>query len=343
MKFKAIVFTIMFLVNTHAYADEIRIGSWNIANLHHENNKSLRQDSVTRDEQDFSRLKDYAKEIDLDIIALQEIGSLRAATRIFPEAEYHLAISSRYKAGTEDLPHDQRDIYTAFAVKKSRFPQRPDFETLDALSIAHLSVARNNKPTNRKTRAGLILSLNIDGRTVKLLNVHLKSICHQNSLLPIYDENKLGTPVKSRFHCRTLNAQINILESWIEQQVFLDSSIIVLGDFNRRLNRFDDVPDKTDHAWEMINDGKPNNLILRKGPKGKNTKCWLPEHKLFYEEYIDFIIYDNKLDSHVTEDSIQKMALPFQDAEKYEGKNGQKLSDHCPVFATINASHIKLN
>jgi len=62
-----------------------RIGTWNIANLHHESGVALRDGSVARDDVDFDRLAAFAADLDLDIIALQEIGSPAAAARIFPE------------------------------------------------------------------------------------------------------------------------------------------------------------------------------------------------------------------------------------------------------------------
>jgi hypothetical protein len=66
-----------------AHAD-LRIGTWNIANLHHEDDVPLRPGAQARDAEDFARLGAYAASLDLDIVALQEIGSTRALARIFP-------------------------------------------------------------------------------------------------------------------------------------------------------------------------------------------------------------------------------------------------------------------
>ena len=108
----------------------LRIGTWNIANLHHETGVALRSSSLPRDDEDFARLKGFAEMLDLDIGALQEVGSPAAVARVFPEEDYHIVMSNRYVSGSEALPSDQRDIYTALVIAKDRFPSLPPVSTL---------------------------------------------------------------------------------------------------------------------------------------------------------------------------------------------------------------------
>jgi endonuclease/exonuclease/phosphatase family metal-dependent hydrolase len=314
-------------------ADQLTIGNWNIANLHHENDVALRPGSQPRDAEDFERLRAYADSLAFDIVALQEIGSPAALARIFPESEYHLLMEGRYQPGDELNPPEERDIFNAFAVRKSRFPGVPVAETLDGLALSHIEIDNKGKESNRPTRAGLVLTLALGDRTIRILNVHLKSSCHGNSLDPVFDTRRDGPLNANRYDCRTLAAQAHILENWIEQQAQLNRSVIVLGDFNRRLNRFDDQPNGADHFWEMINDGEPNGLMLRKGPLGKNITCW-PNHTLFHEEHIDFIVFDTALDPFLSTDAIAKLALPHQDHPKYANE-GDRLSDHCPIVGKV--------
>src|SRR5262249_9188251 len=150
--------------------------------------------------------------------------------------------------GAENAPANDRDIYTAFALRKARFPSLPEIEHVNALALIQVSV-KAGAAENRPTRAGIALKLTIGPKTVKLLDVHLKSACPSFGLDPVRDVKQDGTPIPLRYDCRTLQAQALILENWIEQQAQLGNSIIVLGDFNRQLNRFDGDPAHKDHFW----------------------------------------------------------------------------------------------
>lgn len=333
MKSFIAIFTAL-LVSTSVHADEIKIATWNIANLHHEDNVALRDRAEPRDQEDYDRLAEYASELNADIIGLQEIGSPAAIKRIFSEDEYHIFISDRYNVGDENRPPEQRDIFTGFAISKDRFPTAPAVSTFSAISITNVEMNRG-VAVNRPTRAGMIVEFEHGGKRIKLLNVHLKSSCHGNSLNPVFDERTDGSLNWSRFDCRTLAAQNLIMENWIEQQQELGNSVIVVGDFNRRLNLHDNNPAKQDHFWADLNDGNPD-LTLSKGPLGKNTNCWVDHDKFFYEDHIDFIVFDDSLDDMISAQDIKKVPLPHENDPKYQGYAGQKISDHCPVVGTLN-------
>ena len=95
-------------------ADQIRIASWNLNNLHYEAGVPLRKDAPERTEVDYRVLRKYAKRLNADIIALQEVNGPQAAKRVFPD--HDLYFSTRYG---EDLLSDQSSdrIYTGFAVR----------------------------------------------------------------------------------------------------------------------------------------------------------------------------------------------------------------------------------
>jgi endonuclease/exonuclease/phosphatase family metal-dependent hydrolase len=322
------------LISATADANELRIGTWNIANLHHEEGVPLRDGAQPRDAEDYGRLRAFAASLNLDIAALQEIGAPRALARVFPDTEYHLVMSGLYRPGDEDRPASERDIYTAFAIRKATFPAIPKIESVPALALVHVGIDRDGKASNRPTRDGMVMDLKIGDRDVRMLNVHLKSFCHAHSLNPVFDMSKNGRVNSNRYDCRTLAAQAMILENWIEQQVELGRSVVVLGDFNRQFNRAGSAR-RPDHFWGLINDGTPNGLQLRKGPSGKNTTCWPRPHELFHDEHIEFVIFDASLARSIKEASISKVALPHHADPKYAGKKGEKLSDHCPVVFQV--------
>lgn len=324
--------------------DRLRIGTWNIANLHHESGVALRGSSLPRDDQDYARLAKHASELDLDIAALQEVGSPAAVVRVFPKDEYHVVMSDRYIDGAENAAVN-RSIYTALVFAKDRFPEVPHTTTFDALGIDHLGFDRDGKPSSRPTRAGVITHLTVGGEPVRMLNVHLKSFCHRWPLFPIQDQNAAGKPFDSRFDCRTLGAQLNILESWIEQQAAQGITTIILGDFNRDLNAMNEAGEPIDGFWRALNDGSPNALELEKGPLGIDEICW-PNHNDRFDDHIDFIIWDNRLGDLATLTAPVKLTMGHEDDPKYATipdpdnsnrkiKQRQKLSDHCPVVMEI--------
>jgi endonuclease/exonuclease/phosphatase family metal-dependent hydrolase len=315
-----------------AQAEDIRFGTWNITNLHHESGVPLRNGAVPRDDEDFERLREFAASLKLDIVALQEIGSPTALSRIFPAEDYHLMISEDYVEGSETAPAQERDIYTAFAVRKEAFPQPPEVTTIDALGIRHLTVDRDGKPQARRVRSGLVMRLEGAGEPVELMNVHLKSVCNANSLDPVYDTRRDGTVQSNRYDCRTLLAQTAILENWIEQRQQLGIGVIVLGDFNRQLNR----TTGTDHMWQMLDDATPAGLDLVKAPESPDTVCWPEPHAGFFPSNIDFVVFQASLSDRIDEASIQKVGIPNADDPRYAGENNERLSDHCPVVGVLS-------
>ncbi|MEM8550648.1 MAG: endonuclease/exonuclease/phosphatase family protein, partial [Verrucomicrobiota bacterium] len=303
------------------------------ANLHHESGAALREGSAVRDDIDYERLAALAAALDLDIAALQEIGSPRAARRVFPESDYHLVMSSRYEPGAED--QDERDIYTAVAFAKDRFPAIPTTATLEAIAIPNIDFDRDGTPSIRDTRAGIVAEIEVAGQPVHLLNVHLKSSCHRWSLDPVVDESSTTqSPFRSRFDCRTLAAQAAVLESWIEQQAAQGIPTIVLGDFNREMNASNDDGEPIDHLWRNLNDGTPGGLTLIKGPDGIDTVCW-PNHDPRFEEHIDFVVYDAQLADLATVQEPEKMSMGFETDPRYDDRDRQRLSDHCPVVTAV--------
>lgn len=322
-------------VTTPAAQERLRIATWNIANLHHVSGVPLRSGSKARDDEDFARLAALAEQLDLDIAALQEIGSPAALERVFPSADYHVVMSDRYVPGSENLPADQRGIYTAMVFSRERFATAPEVIQMPALSILHIGFDRDGTPSSRATRGGLIAEIELGGETVRLLGVHLKSFCHRWSLDPITDQHPTtGKPFSSRFDCRTLRAQLSILESWIEQQAAQGVTSIVLGDFNRNLNTEDSAGNSIDDFWLDLNDGTPNSLSLSKGPLGLDDVCW-PDHSDRFDQHIDLFVFDENLSDLVSGMDIQKHTMGFENDPKYSGKDKQRLSDHCPVVMTL--------
>ena len=125
------------------------------------------------------------------------------------------------------------------------------------------------------------------------------------------------------------------MENWIETQVASGRNAMVLGDFNRKLNGEDG--NGSDHFWTELNDGKPDELHLVKGPGGPDNSCWR-ENSTHKSDHIDFIVANTELLSEEQARGITKYDWEFNDEQKYpdyEGSLKDRLSDHCPVVLTL--------
>ena len=97
-----------------APAEWLRIATWNLNLLHWRTGGAVWRGAPARRNTDYRTLARYARNLNADVIAFQEVNGPRAAARVFPPRDYSLHISGR---------HDPRydDIYNGFAVRKGRF------------------------------------------------------------------------------------------------------------------------------------------------------------------------------------------------------------------------------
>lgn len=166
----------------------LKVATWNIENLRENANK------------DFSKLQDYAKRLDADVVALQEVDGPAAAKEVFDENKYQFFFSGSN--------NPQR---TGFAVRQGiQVEQNPDYEELS------LSDLRN----------GTDITINVGDRAIRMLSVHLKSFCFEKPL----------TGSVNTQDCRKLKQQLPILEDWIDTRAQNNVPFVVMGDFNRRFN-----------------------------------------------------------------------------------------------------------
>ena len=139
-----------FLVG--ANAAEIKIASWNIYWLTSEDPNHHR-----RKANDYARLAQYANDLDAEVIALQEVdaGFVR---KVFPLQQYRIELSHR----------DRTQQRTGFAIRKGiRYRRLPDYRDLS---------------TKWGLRYGTVIELEVGGKKIDVMSVHLKSGCHDRDL-----------------------------------------------------------------------------------------------------------------------------------------------------------------
>ena len=303
-----LVWLLLLVGCCNANADRLRIATWNLNNLHSAIDEPLRTGAPARSEHDFAVLADYARRLDADIVALQEVSGPHAIARVFSPPEYEVHLSGSYYADrSRQRPTDR--IYTAFAIRRDR---------VDLISVQDMPALAVELGDGYRTRHGLELVVNWLGAPLHLLAVHLKSGCFAGAL-----QNPRSTA------CRILSAQVPSLERWIDQRVAQDQALVVLGDFNRAF----DVHGGRDHFWRDIDDREPAGLDLWRLPFATQSSCWLgtPRH---HPDPIDFMVFDQRAWRWVDRESFAQIDYDPRDRDAERGTP----SDHCPSFVDLDSN-----
>lgn len=199
------------MMSTSAFASSLKIVTWNVEFLTAKNNTSC----APRNDADYKKLSQFAKSMDADVYALQEVESAKAMARVFDSNTYDFIVSER-TGKTYDCRHNSKYKTTqqrvAYAVKKNINYQYSASENLTKLDL-------NN---DNSLRYGLVLQL----PKVTLMNVHLKSACHSGDVL------------SNGSNCDVKKKQFDELTKWVNRQPTL-KKLVILGDFNHKFNQGD--------------------------------------------------------------------------------------------------------
>lgn len=268
-------------------AKDIKIATWNLgwltlrASEINGPNADPKRAIYQRTDEDFARLHGYAAKLDADIIALQEVDTVEAAAKVFDPGEYTVILG------------DETDFQRAgWAVRKSvKFTRMPDLAALDLL---------DGQP--RSLRKGVDVIFHLPGGDLRGLAVHLKSGCF--------------SPKNQNDACPVIAEQMPILSQWIDARQTEGTSLLVAGDFNRRLR-------DEDPLWKVLDNG-PSQLKLVTADKANH--CWAGE----YPDFIDQIILGGPVARRAKEGTFG--VLVYSETSRDDKK---RVSDHCPVSIEI--------
>lgn len=202
---------------TPAQATELKLATWNIAWLT-ARDAELPRDRAQRRPADLDLLAGYARRLEADILALQEVDGPEAAARVIDPRAYAFFFPAE-----DDL---QR---AGFAVRRGlRVTQHPDLEALDLNPRARFSLRR-----------GTDITVESGGQRLRLLSVHLKGGCAAGPLgWPDYD-------------CEQLARQSEVLARWVADRQAEGVAFALLGDFNRA------IAGPGDDLWRRLTAGAP--------------------------------------------------------------------------------------
>lgn len=325
----------------HAELQELHVATWNIAWLRgaplsdadYERCKRLtfeqraRLDDrhpmrwICRNASHYAELAAIAARVQVDVIALQEVESVEAVARILPREQFDIFLA--------DSPWIQR---VGFAVRRGRA------RVLRFEGYAPLGAVMAERP-----RWGADLTLRVDGTTLRLLAVHLKSACHAR---PLTDESRPPRSLPDEPPaCLQLAQQVKPLEDWIDARVREKALFMVLGDFNRRFDSLAerelparDARGRQQSIWREINDNDPPGARLARLTEGRTQArpCRAGDPKLSDEErgmYIDHIIVGEALLPAFVERSLWQWPLIEGKSTRETRARTRELSDHCPLSA----------
>jgi endonuclease/exonuclease/phosphatase family metal-dependent hydrolase len=232
---------------------------------------------LERSSRDFAILARYARVLDADVIALQEVDGADAARLVFND--YAFCFTAR--------KHVQN---TGFAVRKGvPFRCGPD---VTALSLGD------------SLRRGAELTLFPgERRELHLLSVHLKSGC---------STKPLSAPDRA---CNELARQGPLLEGWIDAQARAGHRFAVLGDFNRDLladQKRGAGAKRHDSLWHEIDDANPPEADLHNAAEGEPFRNCAPGQA--YRGYIDNIVTSRSVTAQVLPKSFSRVTYSAADA-----------------------------
>jgi endonuclease/exonuclease/phosphatase family metal-dependent hydrolase len=195
---KRLLLLFALLVPLHASATELKIATWNLDWLTTRpgGDRGMPADVIPRSDEDFIRLAQYARQLNADVVAIEEVDGPLAASKVFSRDQYSI-----------HMTRDHVIQRVGIVVRRGlRYDVNPD---LTALSANHL-------------RSGADITLHLGSSDLRVLAVHLKKGCPELSL----------TNARGRV-CAELRDQIPPLTDWITARRREGSAFLILGDFNR--------------------------------------------------------------------------------------------------------------
>ena len=194
-----------------AQARDLKVATWNLEWLtaRTQGDPELPEDVKPKTAPDWAVLRQYAAQLDADVVALEEVDGPDIAAALFPPDRYQLFF-------TGDHVVQRVGIAVKLGISAHR---NPDLTALDLYPEAR-----------HRLRSGDDITLDLPSGPLRILAVHLKTGCQFDHL-----------ETSHRPACATLRGQVPVLDGWLAQRRREGAPFILLGDFNRWMSGNDDV------------------------------------------------------------------------------------------------------
>lgn len=269
---------LLCLFTFQAGAADLKITTWNLEWLtsKHAGDPALPRDVQPKTPDDIARLRSYATQLNADVIGFQEVDGPAIAAMVFAPERYVL-----------HMTQDSVVQRVGFAVRRGLdITANPD---LVALSLPE---------HGGRLRSGADITLRLPGGHLRLLNLHLKTGCRQDPLSR-----------STRPQCATLRAQLAPLQGWIAERQRELVPYVLLGDFNRWM-------DRSDQFLSALQATAP----LTRATEGKSNPCWGGA------AFIDHILAGGAARGWLQPETLRVLVYQERDPAALA-----HLSDHCPV------------
>lgn len=272
-----LLFTVLLLLPGSPSAAELKLATWNLEWLT-TGSADLPPDAHTKRPEDIDLLRRYAAELDADVIAIEEVDGPAIAARVFPPDKYSVHMS-----------HDHVVQRVGIVVRRGiPYSVNPDLSGL-------------NVDWEQQLRSGVDITLR-QQPPLRILAVHLKTGC--------FDQRLSNRKNRS---CAELREQMPPLLDWISARRAEGVAFAILGDFNRHM-------DRRDQLWSSLLHAAP----LTRATEGFSNPCWGGE------AFIDHIIVGGSARDWLEPDTLRVLTYRETGAEWKE-----RLSDHCPVSVRL--------
>lgn len=268
----------LLLLAAPAAAADLKVATWNLEWLTErpKGDRGLPDNVTPKVAEDIDALRRYANLLDANVVAFQEVDGPEVAARVFTPDRYRIFVTG-----------DRVTQRVGFAVRRTlAAEQNPDLVGLDV-----------SAPGRNRLRSGADITLMLAGNRLRLPAVHLKIGCH---------EARLASPSRN---CETLRGQVPPLQGWIAQRREDGVPFVLIGDFNRRM-------DKPDELLAALNAAAP----LLRATEGRGSPCWGGG------AFIDHIMAGGAARAWMQPDTLRVLVYRETGADAKE-----HLSDHCPV------------
>ncbi|MBD1572528.1 endonuclease/exonuclease/phosphatase family protein [Vibrio sp. S17_S38] len=290
------------IFSIHTQADNLKVATWNLEWL--TTKPSSKISKSMRSAQDFSALNEKFRDMQLDVLAFQEVDSVAAIKKVVGPF-YNIYLSDRAKPEFYSKQFPDLNQYTGFAISQKWHVSDPTDLILSP---------------NSKLRFGSYVVLQQIGEpNVHLLSVHLKQGC-------------IGKMSRKKT-CRELIQQGKKLNLWMKERIKNKETFIMMGDFNHNLS-FHGHSSQNDWLWLMLNneiEKKVELVTVTTGALCQVKSKYDPNSLYRYPSLIDHIIISKP--SHTS--YAKQVLYSRQETLDYH------LSDHCPVTSSINIRGIE--
>ena len=190
---------------------ELKVATWNVEHLAYPIDTGCKP----RTQPQINAMREYVKQVDADVFALQEVASEQAVRVLFPADTWQVFMS----------PRPDSDAYICRGSGRESTQQKVAYAVKKDINVNSVNALSELGLNNPGLRFGLELNIESGVGSVKLLNVHMKSGCFVDN----YSRS-------DRESCKTLAQQAPILDAWVEAQESKNIQYMLLGDFNHRLS-----------------------------------------------------------------------------------------------------------